>query len=263
MKILRNLFMVGMLLPGFALADEATPFTPPPAPPQEYHAVDSDNPSLAPTSTPAATAPSPAAVAAVANASVDAADKSVSIVTNTQKEITDLAQNTLNYEQQTNQKIQELVDSNHAMGAAIQSLMQNVMVLQQKDGESSSVTGATGFLHGFRNPEAQGFLLGAGAILLLGTGILLGRFLRARSRIKMVPVSTVPSAPASKAPEVSEAEYDFMSTSQAIPAKLDLARSYIAMNDLEQARTILKTVIEKGNDLQRTEAGQLLQKLLR
>ncbi|MDP1573889.1 MAG: FimV/HubP family polar landmark protein [Coxiellaceae bacterium] len=259
MKILRNLFIASLLLPGFVLADDATPFTPPPAPPQEYHAVSSDNPALLPASMPQAIAPAP--VAAI-NASVDVADKTVSIATTTQKEVTDLTQNTLGFEQQTDQRIQALVASNRAMGTAIQSLMQSVTVLEEKSGQGSGNT--MGFLQAIHAPEMEGFLLGASAILLLGTGILLGRLWRARARAKMIRVA--PSAPATSAsptPEVSEAEYDFMSTSQAIPAKLDLARSYIAMNDLEQARTILKTVIEKGDSSQRNEAGQLLQKLLR
>jgi FimV-like protein len=256
MKILRTLFIAGMLLPGFALADDAMPFTPPPAPPQEYHKVNGDNPSLAAPAAPAAAAPTAAPSTAVSN-SVDVADKSVSIVTNTQKEITDLAQNTLSFEQQANQRIQDLVDSNHAMGTAIQVLQQQVI-----QGAASPKAGS--FLHGFRDPESEGFLLGASVIFLLGTGVLFGRLWRSRVRVKSAPtVAPLSSALSVPLADNAEAEYDFMSTSQAIPAKLDLARSYIAMNDLDQAKSILKTVIEKGDDAQRTEAGQLLQKLLR
>ena len=53
-------------------------------------------------------------------------------------------------------------------------------------------------------------------------------------------------------------EYDFMSTKQAIPAKLDLARAYVDMGDLVAAKAVLQEVIAVGNDAQISEANQLL-----
>ena len=70
-----------------------------------------------------------------------------------------------------------------------------------------------------------------------------------------------------KAPELSEAndtrdEYDFMSTKQAIPAKLDLARTYIDMGDLLAAKGVLEEVLMKGDETQANEARQLMNSLI-
>ena len=59
----------------------------------------------------------------------------------------------------------------------------------------------------------------------------------------------------------TKSEYDFMNTQAAIPAKLDLARSYIAMSDHDQARAVLNTVLEKGDEEQRIVAEALLNKI--
>ncbi len=56
-------------------------------------------------------------------------------------------------------------------------------------------------------------------------------------------------------------EYDFMNTSEAIPAKLDLARAYIAMEDFTAARETLAKILNEGNEEYRREAKALLNKI--
>lgn len=53
-------------------------------------------------------------------------------------------------------------------------------------------------------------------------------------------------------------EYDFMNSKEAIPAKLDLARAYINMDDFLSAQQVLKEVIKKGDQTERQQAEQLL-----
>lgn len=53
-------------------------------------------------------------------------------------------------------------------------------------------------------------------------------------------------------------EYDFMNTQEAIPAKLDLARAYINMDDFLSAQQVLKEVLKKGSDSERQQAQQML-----
>lgn len=69
-----------------------------------------------------------------------------------------------------------------------------------------------------------------------------------------------------KPPELSEEndtrdEYDFMSTEQAIPAKLDLARAYMDMGDPSAAKKVLQEVVLKGDETQVHEAKQLIANL--
>lgn len=53
-------------------------------------------------------------------------------------------------------------------------------------------------------------------------------------------------------------EYDFMNSLEAMPAKLDLARAYMDMDDYPSAENLLKEIIKKGNDAERKRARQML-----
>lgn len=56
-------------------------------------------------------------------------------------------------------------------------------------------------------------------------------------------------------------EYDFMSTQEAIPTRLNLAKAYIEMGKLLEAREAIKPVLEDGNALQKQEAQILLEEI--
>jgi pilus assembly protein FimV len=55
-----------------------------------------------------------------------------------------------------------------------------------------------------------------------------------------------------------DAELDFLADADEAATKLDLARAYIDMGDVEGAKDILSEVLGEGNDEQRKEAGELL-----
>jgi len=54
-------------------------------------------------------------------------------------------------------------------------------------------------------------------------------------------------------------EYDLMNSTEGIPAKLNLARAYIEMNNKDLARTLLHQVLKQGDDAQKREAQTLLE----
>ncbi len=56
-------------------------------------------------------------------------------------------------------------------------------------------------------------------------------------------------------------DMDFMADADEAATKLDLARAYIDMGDMEGARDILAEVAEEGNDEQRSEAQSLLERV--
>lgn len=58
-------------------------------------------------------------------------------------------------------------------------------------------------------------------------------------------------------------EYDFMGSDEATPAKLDLARAYLAMEDYKAAKKVLDEVMKTGNEQQRAEARKMLAKIPR
>lgn len=56
-------------------------------------------------------------------------------------------------------------------------------------------------------------------------------------------------------------DFDFLAGSDEIATKLDLARAYIDMDDVEGAKDILNEVVEEGNEEQKAAAEALLRKL--
>ena len=58
-----------------------------------------------------------------------------------------------------------------------------------------------------------------------------------------------------------DAELDFLADADEAATKLDLARAYIDMGDVEGAKDILSEVLGEGNDNQRTEATELLARI--
>lgn len=55
-----------------------------------------------------------------------------------------------------------------------------------------------------------------------------------------------------------EGDYDYLQSEEAIPAKLDLARSYMAMEDFDSAREVLTNILNIGDANQCEEAQSLL-----
>ncbi|GAA5316823.1 MAG: hypothetical protein AseanaTS_20270 [Candidatus Pelagadaptatus aseana] len=58
-----------------------------------------------------------------------------------------------------------------------------------------------------------------------------------------------------------EAELDFLSETDEVSTKLDLARAYIDMGDKEGAKDILDEVVQDGNDEQKQQAEELLSRV--
>ncbi|MFJ5297069.1 FimV/HubP family polar landmark protein [Pseudomonas sp. NPDC088368] len=59
-----------------------------------------------------------------------------------------------------------------------------------------------------------------------------------------------------------EPEFDFLSGTDEAATKLDLARAYIEMGDADGARDILDEVVAEGDDGQKTEAREMLSRLV-
>jgi len=59
-----------------------------------------------------------------------------------------------------------------------------------------------------------------------------------------------------------EEEFDFLSDSDEVATKLDLARAYIDMGDIDGARDILQEVLQEGEAQQKEEANKLLSRIV-
>lgn len=258
MRRMMCLWMVflGTLFASVALFAVDAPFSTAPAPTQVYHAVSSE-----PSTTPVAqvTTPSPVPTASPDMTNGAAVINPAGVGMSSQGQVSSMNQVSTAFEQQADQSIQNLNDSNRAMAIAIQSINQNIAQLQTQVAQlQSTMPHAT-----VASKYGEYLDVGGAAVFMLGFGVVLGRIVRRRSS-ESSPVNAIQGKrihPSLNGNEDTKNEYDFMGTQEAIPAKLDLARSYMAMNEYEQAHTVLKTVMEKGTEEQRIEAQLLTNKM--
>lgn len=103
--------------------------------------------------------------------------------------------------------------------------------------------------------------LGGISFIFIGLGFLMGRTGRrqAKQPVSNANEPNLASVVSEAAEDVdTKAEYDFMATEEAIPAMLDLARSYVAMDNFLEAKTVLEEVVKRGDAAQSEEAQDLL-----
>ncbi|MDQ8037368.1 MAG: FimV/HubP family polar landmark protein [Pedobacter sp.] len=78
-------------------------------------------------------------------------------------------------------------------------------------------------------------------------------------RAETAPAAAVSAAPAAAAADLGmDDEFDFLADTDENATKLDLARAYIDMGDMDGARDILQEVLSEGNGNQKDEAKGLL-----
>lgn len=170
-----------------------------------------------------------------------------------------LQKNFTNYQQQTNQRLQLLQQQAGVMQIEISQLTGFIQMLKEEFNHLEKTITAE-----FQNTKpVRSF--GNLANLNFSQNKLLG-FIIILSLILIVwvwmPSSQKKSMPKRQEPKITydknEEEYDFMASQEAIPAKLDLARSYIAMEDFAAAKKILKEITRQGNIMEKQQAKQLL-----
>lgn len=235
------------------------PFSTDPAPTQSFHTVQSNANAVQSVAAPTtAASPQPAATVGAPAVSSAALESGAAIISSGSP------QSAASANQNDETRIQNLMATNQAMVSAIRAINQNVTVLQQQvmELESTHHSQASNWLMQIiQNPDLVSFAtFGGVAVLLLSLGVMIGR--KVMQKAESVASLSQKRVRADVLDDDTKTEYDFMSSDEAIPAKLDLARAYVAMNDEEQARMVLTAVIEKGNQEQRSEALSLIQAML-
>jgi len=237
-KILSSLPLIALfLMPLFA---SAAPFSAAPATTQAYHSVSY-------TADPAPAAAPAAAVAQPVSAATSDVNSGAAVI-NTNPIAPVVAQASLTEQETVDQRLQNLEDSNHAIGRAIFTINQNIAVLQEQQMEHADAKKS--MMGNFSLNSDDALTLAFAGIALLMMGILMGRLLMRRNQ-SLVKVNN----------GHEKSDYDFMGTHEAVPAKLDLARSYMAMGNHTDAKAELKIVIQKGNEEQKMIAEALLHKI--
>jgi len=188
-----------------------------------------------------------------------------------------LSQAELLYQQQTNQKIESLTEENQALRAKMNKLTEALLLINQQFSQlkpKSQVTGSMSFAtpkvdrkEGFSSDWLQNFrsrfygvteylAFSIMALLLILMVILLKR------NKPQVSAPTAEAVAVNQDDDVdTRDEYDFMSSREAIPAKLDLARTYVEMGDKDAAQSVLQEVLRDGDADQQDAAVNLLNEI--
>ncbi|WP_032074900.1 FimV/HubP family polar landmark protein [Coxiella burnetii] len=214
------------------------------------------------------TGPSTDDVSASANAVVSH-DSSAML----QAGLTQMNQNSLQFQQQTDGRLEQLNSQNQQLQQRLQNLEKVVTLLNQelvqlKQGShpvsqlqpqnppsQSSFNGWIAYLKQILGENGYRAAIGGMFVALL----LILWALWPRKRKNQKNRRVLDDQPAIGGAD--EAEYDYMGSAESIPAKINLARTYIAMEDPVSARKVLKQVSEQGNEEQRQEADELLKSL--
>ncbi len=161
------------------------------------------------------------------------------------------------YQQSSMQRIDNLKDSEASLEQNLQK-MQHIMQLfdrqvqtiqaQQSEFLNSQNAKSTSTLAQFEQRWGGMALYATILLACLLLLMLLWKIIPRRKVVAVKPTARVDS----------DSEFDFMATSEAIPAKLDLARAYLAMDDYDSARNVVAEVANKGTGDQKQQARDLL-----
>jgi FimV-like protein len=112
--------------------------------------------------------------------------------------------------------------------------------------------------------QLQYTVYGLAALVVLLALLSMARRPKKSAKIKASYAPAKPAPDSGKTIKIEDdtaGEYDFMGSSEGIPAKLDLARAYIAMEDFTAARETLAEILGEGSEEHRQEARSLLKKI--
>lgn len=157
---------------------------------------------------------------------------------------------------------QEVTQLNQQISHAQKELATNLTPAQEQQHKAMPL--GSHFAHTIENSKTTQYILYAILVLLL---IVIMMLIPRRGGYKLQAITetggTGSGTNAANEPNESDTrdEYDFMNSEEAIPAKLDLARAYMAMEDYKSARKVLDQVGKNGNDEQKAEAKGMLDKI--
>ncbi|MCH9644627.1 MAG: hypothetical protein K0U29_04615 [Gammaproteobacteria bacterium] len=165
------------------------------------------------------------------------------------QQLSSFIQTSLQFQQANNQKIAALSNQIEKLQVKQAALVQFATILEQGKpalaGNLKPIVPQASAWEKFESQYSMAIIIALLAVILL---MLMFR--------KRVP-STVSANIAEDEVDTKD-EYDYMGSSEAIPAKLDLAHAYIAMEDFTAARKVLRQVIISGDEKQQAEANKMI-----
>ncbi len=182
-----------------------------------------------------------------------------------QAELTQLNQNNLQFQQQVDERLIELANKDQQLQQQLHQLTQALVLINQELSElkqmgntvqetqiavpvtSPAVVPASGWVASLKQHLGpRGFEVASAVVVLL---------------LLLLIWSVWPRRKKETTDNDTKDEYDYMGSAESIPAKLNLARTYVAMEDYSSARQVLGEVMKSGNVEQQQEADELIKTL--
>lgn len=166
--------------------------------------------------------------------------------TSLQQKISQLQDDNANFQAMTSAQLSALQRENSQLNNALATISQSLTDIKQT-GLSAAKPGAGGFTEQFMQNPLPWSLAGGSLLLTLICLLLL---LRPKKSAESV------------ANDDTASEFNYMNSDEAWPAKLDLARAYIAMEDFGQAKKILGQLLKAKCDPElKTQASELIKEM--
>lgn len=190
-----------------------------------------------------------------------------------------LNQNGLLYQQRTNTQIEQLTHSLKGMQDQIKQLNQALYLLNQEvvglnkqpvihtaalSTNTASSTTANPIVNYWRQHRSWSFYGAAIALLLVLTMLVWmvwPKRKKASAAYHHQPAPMPTQTADIESTDDTQAEYDYMGSTESIPAKLNLARAYIAMEDYQAAKKVIAEVLNEGDSQQIQQAEGLAKTL--
>jgi len=182
-----------------------------------------------------------------------------------QDEVGQINQNNILYQQTANSRMEEMANRIELLQNQVKQLDQVLLLLNQQiiklTKSNQTLIAAEHKPHpniitlgwvqaGYESLGTLGFSMLTGVVVLVL--IFLGWLLWPKRSKKANRSDSLDSEE-----DDTQDEYDYMGSRESTPAKLNLARAYIAMEDYAAAKKVISDVISQGNDQQRKEAEDL------
>ncbi|WP_423063830.1 FimV/HubP family polar landmark protein [Candidiatus Paracoxiella cheracis] len=195
-----------------------------------------------------------------------------------QAELTQINQNNLSFQQKMDERVLELSNKNQQLEQRLQELTQAMTLLNQEIISLKKTTDSLKYLKNaqpIRHTAASTFVewaqiinnhLGSTGLkaIISGVVILIILLLWAiwpRNNKKKKQKTANRNSKSGDHLDGTEAEYDYMGSEEGVPAKLDLARTYIAMEDYDTARKVLAEVNKHGDQSHKEQAQAMLDEI--
>jgi FimV-like protein len=157
---------------------------------------------------------------------------------------------------------QEVTQLNQQISSAQKQLSTTLTPAEQQHQAANAIPVGSSFTKSIEGSSTTQYVLYAILVLLI---IIIMMLIPRRGGSKVQSVTAGSSGSASFMDDDSDNdtsdEYDFMNSDEAIPAKLDLARAYMAMEDYKSASKVLSQVKKNGNEEQKAEAKEMFDKI--